>query len=176
MARVARVLLSVPASAAVLERDFSTAGRLITGSRSRLAGEYVEMTLFLNGNKEYIPVEVPSLSESQMKEAVLVGSPTPGQRWRPSLPAWRTSFPSWSSTPTSTTSTRQRLPPSRSRGVREEQWGDALGIGVADVFVIWSKTIDLVGIFIYFSALPFFVELSFQPSNSNLNFTPAVFD
>ena len=24
--------------------------------------------------------------------------------------------------------------------------------------------------------LPFFVELSFQPSNSNLNFTPAVFD
>ena len=50
MARVARVLLSVPASAAVLERDFSTAGRLITGSRSRLAGEYVEMTLFLNGN------------------------------------------------------------------------------------------------------------------------------
>ena len=61
MARVARVLLSVPASAAVLERDFSTAGRLITGSRSRLAGEYVEMTLFLNGNKEYIPVEVPSL-------------------------------------------------------------------------------------------------------------------
>ena len=70
MARVARVLLSVPASAAVLERDFSTAGRLITGSRSRLAGDYVEMTLFLNGNKEYIPVEVPSLSESQMKEAV----------------------------------------------------------------------------------------------------------
>ena len=70
MARVARVLLSVPASAAALERDFSTAGRLITGSRSRLAGQYVEMTLFLNGNKEYIPVEVPSLSESQMKEAV----------------------------------------------------------------------------------------------------------
>ena len=67
MARVARVLLSVPASAAVLKRDFSTTERL---SRSRLAGEYVEMTLFLNGNKKYIPVEVPSLSESQMKEAV----------------------------------------------------------------------------------------------------------
>ena len=63
MARVARVLLSVPASAA--ERDFSTAG-----SRSRLADEYVEMTLFLNGNKECIPVEVPSLSESQIKEAM----------------------------------------------------------------------------------------------------------
>ena len=74
------------------------------------------------------------------------------------------------------TSTRQRLSPSRSGGVRVEQWGDALGIGVVDVFVILSKTIDLVGIFFYFSSLPFFVELSFQPSNSNLNFTPAVFD
>lgn len=34
----------------------------------------------------------------------------------------------------------------------------------------------LSGFYFYFSALPFFVELSFQPSNSNLNFTPAVFD
>ncbi|CAN0460221.1 unnamed protein product, partial [Ectocarpus fasciculatus] len=44
MARAARVLLSVPATSAVLERDFSTAGRLLTPSRSRLAGECVEMT------------------------------------------------------------------------------------------------------------------------------------
>ena len=70
MARVARVLLAVPASSAVLERDFSTAGRLIIGSRSRLAGEYVEMTLFLNGNQEYIPVEVPALSTQQVREAL----------------------------------------------------------------------------------------------------------
>ena len=55
MARVAEVLLSVPASSAVLERDFSTAGRLTTGSRSRLAGEYVEMTLFLNCNPGVLP-------------------------------------------------------------------------------------------------------------------------
>ncbi|CAN0357265.1 unnamed protein product, partial [Hapterophycus canaliculatus] len=36
--------------------DFSTAGRLITGPRSRLGGAYTEMVLFLNGNQEYIPV------------------------------------------------------------------------------------------------------------------------
>ena len=50
MARGARVLLSVPASSAVLERDFSTAGRLLTGACSRLDGAYTEMVLFLNGN------------------------------------------------------------------------------------------------------------------------------
>lgn len=70
MARVARVLLSVPASSAVLERDFSMAGRVITGSRSRLGGEYTEMTLFLNGNQDYIPVEVPVLSDEQAKQAL----------------------------------------------------------------------------------------------------------
>ena len=176
MARVARVLLSVPASAAVLERDFSTAGRLITGSRSRLAGEYVEMTLFLNGNKEYIPVEVPSLSESQMKEAVPRRLTNPRAEVAAVSTGVEGVIPVVVFDANTTTSTRQRLPPSRSRGVREEQWGDALGIGVVDAFVILSKTIDLVGIFIYFSALPFFIELSFQPSNSNLNFTPAVFD
>ena len=69
MERVARVLLSVPASSLVLERDFSTAGRLITGSRSRLTGGYVQMTLFLNGNQEYIPVEVPTLPTQQAQEA-----------------------------------------------------------------------------------------------------------
>ncbi|CAN0433432.1 unnamed protein product, partial [Ectocarpus sp. 12 AP-2014] len=70
MARAARVLLSVPASSAVLERDFSTAGRLITGARSRLSAAYVEMVLFLNGNQQYIPMEVPKLSKTQGQEAV----------------------------------------------------------------------------------------------------------
>ena len=60
MTRVARVLLSVPASSsAVLERDFSTTGRLITGSRSSLSATYAEMVMFLNENIEHIPIEVP---------------------------------------------------------------------------------------------------------------------
>lgn len=70
MARVARVLLSVPASSAVLERDFSTAGRLATGAGSRLSGGHAEMVLFLNGNKEYIPAEVPALSFEKGLQAV----------------------------------------------------------------------------------------------------------
>eukprot|EP00752_Nemacystus_decipiens_P016992 g15216.t1 len=60
----------VPASSAVLERDFSTAARVLSPSRSRMGAEYVEMTLFLNGSKNNIPREVPSLSEGQAKEAL----------------------------------------------------------------------------------------------------------
>ena len=62
MARVARVLLSVPASSAILEREFSTAGRLITGSRSSLSVAYAEMDVFLNGNIKHIPIDVPAFS------------------------------------------------------------------------------------------------------------------
>ena len=62
IARTARILLSLPVSSVVLERDFSTAGRLITGFRSKLDAMCVEMVLFLNGNQEYTPQELPSLS------------------------------------------------------------------------------------------------------------------
>ena len=68
MARV--VLLSVPASSAVLERDFSTAGRLITGSRGSLSAAYAEMVMFLDGNIKHIPSEVPALSTEQALQAV----------------------------------------------------------------------------------------------------------
>ena len=70
MARAARVLLSVPASSSVLERDFSTVGRLLTGARSRPDAAYTEMVLFLNGNQEHIPQEVPALSTQQAVQAV----------------------------------------------------------------------------------------------------------
>ena len=70
MARAARVLLSVPASSGVLERDFNTTGRLITAARSRLDAAYAEMVLFLNGNQKYIPQEVLALSAEQALQAV----------------------------------------------------------------------------------------------------------
>ena len=50
MACAARVFLSLPASSAILERDFSPAGRLIAVSRGRLDAAYAEMELLLNGN------------------------------------------------------------------------------------------------------------------------------
>ncbi|CAM9998085.1 unnamed protein product, partial [Sphacelaria rigidula] len=70
MARTARVLTSMPASSAVLERDLSTAGRRITGSRGRLDLAYAEMVLFFRGNHAYIRVEVPALSTEQALQAV----------------------------------------------------------------------------------------------------------
>lgn len=73
MARAYRVLLScrrLQASFAVLERDFSTAGRLFTGARSGLDAGYAEMVLFLNGTLEYTPQKVPALTNDQVLEAV----------------------------------------------------------------------------------------------------------
>lgn len=70
MSRAARVLLSVPASSAVLERDFSSTGRLGTAFRSSLEAAYSEMVLFLHGSKELIPEDVPVLSAVQAEKAV----------------------------------------------------------------------------------------------------------
>ncbi|CAM9584747.1 unnamed protein product [Sphacelaria rigidula] len=70
MARATRALLSIPASAAVLERDFSTTGRLITGCRNRLDAAQNEMLLFLNGSYDHTPKEVPMPSDAQALAAV----------------------------------------------------------------------------------------------------------
>ena len=57
-----------PASSAVLERDFSKAGRLVTGSRR--SGAYAEIVLFLNGNQHHVPIEMSILSPEQALRAV----------------------------------------------------------------------------------------------------------
>lgn len=61
LARAARVVFGAPASAAVLERDFSDAGRMMTSSRSTTDAKYVEMVLFLHGNVDLIPEDIPKL-------------------------------------------------------------------------------------------------------------------
>ncbi|CAM9189703.1 unnamed protein product, partial [Sphacelaria rigidula] len=70
VARAARVLLSITASSAVLERDFRTAGRLITGCRNRLDAAYNEMVLFLHRSYADMPDEAPMLSDAQPLAAV----------------------------------------------------------------------------------------------------------
>ena len=57
----ARVVFGAPASAAVLERDFSDAGRMMMSSRSTTDAKYVEMILFLHGNVDLIPEDIPEL-------------------------------------------------------------------------------------------------------------------
>lgn len=70
MARVARAVLGAPASAAVLERDFSAAGRMMTSSKSSTDTAWVEMILFLHGNKDLIPDEVPVLTPEQALDVI----------------------------------------------------------------------------------------------------------
>lgn len=68
MARAARVLLFVPASSAMLERDFSAARRLITASRSHIDSKFVQVVLFLDSSRDFIPEEIPAvLSDSQVR-------------------------------------------------------------------------------------------------------------
>lgn len=62
MAHVDHVLVAVPASSAVLERESRTAGNLFMGARSRLDGVYAGMILFLHGSTEDIPSKVPVLT------------------------------------------------------------------------------------------------------------------
>ncbi|CAM9868832.1 unnamed protein product, partial [Laminaria digitata] len=81
MARVAQVLLSLPASSAVVEKDFSTAGRLLPGSGSGSdAAALSEMVLFLNGNLDSIPAEVPALSLDQARDAIPERLTNPNKR------------------------------------------------------------------------------------------------
>ena len=50
------------ASAAVPEHDFSDAGCIVTLSRSATDSKYVEMILFLHGNQDLIPQDIPKLT------------------------------------------------------------------------------------------------------------------
>ena len=70
LARVARVIFGAPASAAVLGRDFSAAGRMMTSSRSTTDSKYVEMILFLHGNLDLIPQDIPRLTEAGARSKI----------------------------------------------------------------------------------------------------------
>ena len=71
IARDAQVLLGVLALSAVLERDFSTAGRL-----SRLDAAYVEIC-FLNGNYNMVLVEVKSFAHATRSIPKRLTNPQP---------------------------------------------------------------------------------------------------
>lgn len=70
LAMVARVALGGPASSAVLERDFSDAGRMMTSSRSSTDVGFVEMILFLHGSQEIIPLDMSVLPSDKMTENI----------------------------------------------------------------------------------------------------------
>lgn len=65
---VAQQVYGNQASAAQIERDFSGAGNLLTGKRSRLDTYWVEMALFLYLNQGCIPKIVPAYSPKGHQE------------------------------------------------------------------------------------------------------------
>ncbi|KAG1693470.1 hypothetical protein DVH05_023554 [Phytophthora capsici] len=74
---VARVLFSMPSSSAQIERDFGTAGRMVTLQRSSLAPYNVDMATFLNCNRNYVditqcPKLSPNVAEERLPSNVLV--------------------------------------------------------------------------------------------------------
>ena len=62
--RVAQQVFGNQASAAQIERDFGSAGVLLSGRRSRMNGFYVEMMRFLHLNFSRIPHVVPMLQKA----------------------------------------------------------------------------------------------------------------
>eukprot|EP00644_Phytophthora_capsici_P002373 jgi/Phyca11/105534/e_gw1.11.740.1 len=69
LALVARVLFSIPSSSAQIERDFGTAGRMVTPQRSSLSPYNVDMATFLNCNRDYVDItQCPKLSTNAAAE------------------------------------------------------------------------------------------------------------
>ena len=62
LVRVAREVFGAPASAAVLERDFSNAWHMMTSFRSDTDSKYMEMILLVHSNLDLIPHEISKLS------------------------------------------------------------------------------------------------------------------
>ena len=50
--------------------DFSDAGRMMTSSRSTMDSKYVEMILFLHGNLDLIPQDIPKLSAAAAQDKI----------------------------------------------------------------------------------------------------------
>ena len=68
MSYIAQQVIGHQASSAQIERDFSAAGRLLSGRRSRMDSNWAEMQLFLNANFERIPHEIPSISSKSIRK------------------------------------------------------------------------------------------------------------
>ncbi|GMF44962.1 unnamed protein product [Phytophthora fragariaefolia] len=49
-----RVLFAIPSSSCQLERDFSVSGEMVSGQRTSLDGDIIDMCIFLNRNPEFV--------------------------------------------------------------------------------------------------------------------------
>ena len=63
---MARSVYGHPAKAAAIERDFSSAGYMLSPNRSRLDAVYAEILMYLNLNYDSIPNFIPEISPMQV--------------------------------------------------------------------------------------------------------------
>ena len=66
--RVAQQVYGNQSTAAQIERDFGSAGQLLSSRRSRLDGMYAEMMLFLHLNFKEIPQQIPAIKAASLHE------------------------------------------------------------------------------------------------------------
>ena len=67
---LAQAVFGAPSSAGVIERDFSVADMFQPRKRGSVDPANLEMTLYLRGQFENIPADVPELTEEQAEKAV----------------------------------------------------------------------------------------------------------
>ena len=72
LANVVRAFLGAPATAAVLERDFGEAGKLVNRQLSSLDLSFVERIMFVRGAYDLIPEDVPVTPPAGRAEAIAV--------------------------------------------------------------------------------------------------------
>ncbi|KAI0563547.1 hypothetical protein FGB62_37g07 [Gracilaria domingensis] len=70
LSQVAKAVLAHPASSAQIERDFGTAGALLTSTKSRLDSAFVDITLFLHCNMDSIPASVPTIPDGDWQSQI----------------------------------------------------------------------------------------------------------
>ena len=67
---VAQTVFGCPASAGVTEQDFCIADMFMPRKRGSLDPAYLDMSLFLRARYDYIPDDVPRLSDDDTKKAI----------------------------------------------------------------------------------------------------------
>ena len=66
LSHAARPVFGHPATAAAIERDFSSAGHMLSPTRSRLDAVYAEILMYLNLNFDSIPYYIPEILPMQV--------------------------------------------------------------------------------------------------------------
>lgn len=69
--KVARILFAIPTSSGQIERDFGSAGRLVTPQRASLGPEHIDMSSFLRLNHKFVDLtQVEPITTTNVNEVL----------------------------------------------------------------------------------------------------------